>query len=259
MNSKIQLAENHCHISSEYFDDPMNEINDLEKSSGLKYIISMGVEYGNDKELIELKKKYKSEFFKIGIGLHPEEVIKLGKLASHEVERIKLLARDYSNFIDYIGEIGIDFTYPGSKELRHEQIETFREMCKLAVKLGKPVSIHARDSFDEIIQVIEEVYLENSRFNGYLHCFTGNFEQGMFFIERGFKLGLGGIITYKKSDELRKTVRDLIEFYSDKDFDDIFGLETDSPYLSPEPIRSERNSPRNIKIIAEYIEKNIIL
>ncbi len=79
----------------------------------------------------------------------------------------------------------------------------------------------------------------------------------MFFIEKGFKLGIGGIITYKKSEDLRSTVKQILEFYEDKDFNDIFGLETDAPYLTPEPIRSEKNKSDNVKIIAEYIEKSV--
>jgi len=108
------------------------------------------------------------------------------------------------------------------------------------------------------MEVVEEVFQDNSKFNGYLHCFTGTFEQGMFFIEKGFKLGIGGIITYKKADDLRKTVKDLLAFYEDKDFNDLFGLETDTPYLTPEPNRSEKNNPENIKLIAKYIEENIL-
>lgn len=259
MKPQILLADNHCHICTQYFDDPIKEIENLELESGLKYIISMGVEYDNDRELIELKKRYyKSSFFKIGIGLHPEEVIKLGKFVKYEVDRIKNLAKEHSNLIDYIGEIGMDFTYLGSRELKNEQIQVFWEMCNLAVDMKKPISIHARESFDEIIQVVEKIYKPSSGFNGYLHCFTGNFDQGIFFIERGFKLGLSGIITYKKSDNLRKTVKDLIKFYSDRNINDIFGLETDSPYLTPEPFRSHKNNPKNLKLIAEYIQKNII-
>lgn len=255
---EILLADNHCHISKEYFEDPKSELERLEKVSGLEYVTTMGTEYDDDKENLELKKNFNSKFLKIGVGLHPEEVIKLGKFVNHELERLEVLIKENAKNIDFIGEIGIDLTYPNSKEFKKEQIDAFKIMCKLAKELNKPVSIHARESFDEIMAVVDEVYQDNSKFNGFLHCFTGTFEQGMFFIEKGFKVGLGGIITYKKADDLRKTVKELLNFYEDKNFNDLFGLETDTPYLTPEPHRSEKNSPENIKIIAAFIKKNIL-
>lgn len=254
----ILLADNHCHISKEYFEEPLKEVERLSKESGLEYITVMGTEYDDDKSNIELKKSFPNQFLKIGVGLHPEEIIKLGKFVGHELERLKVLVKENSEQIDFIGEIGIDFTYPNSKDFKKEQIDALRFMCNLAIEYKKPVSIHARESFDEIMKVIDDVYSDSSTFNGFLHCFTGNFEQGMFFIEKGFKLGLGGIITYKKAEDLRKTVKELLDFYEDKDFNDLFGLETDTPYLSPEPHRSDKNSPENIKVIAKFIEDNIL-
>jgi TatD DNase family protein len=252
--SKITLADNHCHISKESFESPLEEVKRLKKDSNLEYIVVMGTDYDNNLENLQLKEEFNDDFLKIGFGLHPEEVIKLARFSNHELERVKIQIQENKDKIDYIGEIGIDFTYPESKQYKKEQIKAFKEMCKLAKELEKPVSIHARESFEEVIEVVEEVFDDNSKFNGFLHCFTGTFEQGMFFIEKGFKLGLGGIVTYKSAQDLRQVVKELIEFYPDKDFNDLFGLETDTPYLSPEPVRSEKNNPENIKIIAEFVE-----
>lgn len=255
---EICLADNHCHLLKEYYQNTAQEVERLEKGSGLKYIASMGVDFNTNKELLDLKNSIKTKFLKIGAGIHPEEVIKLGKLVNHEIDRVGEQIRKNADLIDFVGEVGIDYSYPHSKEFRDEQLYAFRTLCQLAIDLGKPISIHARESFDDIMNIIDYLDFQPNRFNGFLHCFTGNFEQGMFFIEKGFKLGIGGIITYKKSDELRNTVKDLIEFYSDKSFDDLFGLETDSPYLAPEPKRGETNSPENIKIIRDFIVKEIL-
>lgn len=256
--SKIIIADNHAHISKEYFEKPVEKIKELEKSSGLEYLAIMGIDYENNIENLEYKKLVGSDFLRIGLGLHPEAVISLGKLYKQELERIIKLIRVNKDQIDFIGEVGIDFFYPNSRDFENEQKLAFREFVRLSQELNIPMSIHARESFDEVMEIIDDEIQDDS-FHGFLHCFTGNFEQGMFFIEKGFKLGIGGIITYKKSAELRQTVKDLLAFYKDKNFNDLFGLETDTPYLSPEPIRSQSNSPENIKYIAEYIEKEILL
>lgn len=250
---KITLADNHCHLSKEYYPNPLETLKDLEENTELEYVSSMGVNFDNNKELIELKNSYGKKFLRIGNGLHPEAVIDLGKFYRQELDRIIAQIRENSASIDIIGEIGIDFFYPNSRNFESEQKDAFREFIKLSLELKKPVSIHAREAFTEIMEIIDELIENGEEYRGFLHCFTGNFEQGMFFIEKGFKLGIGGLITYKKNDELRKTVKEILDFYEDKEFDDLFGLESDAPYLSPEPIRSEQNSPKNVKIIKEFL------
>jgi TatD DNase family protein len=250
----IVLADHHCHILKEYFEDPISEIKKLQEEGELEYICSMGIQLESDLENLEYKKKIDKKFFKIGIGLHPSDVIQFKGKALEEFEKVKQLILDNKSSLDFIGEIGIDFTYPDAEESRKEQIKIFREFCKLSKELKIPVSIHCRDAWDEIIQVIDEVAFNPELFNGYLHSFTGDFEQGMFFIENGFKLGLNGIVTFKKSEDLRDTIKEILEFYSDKDFNDLFGLETDTPYLTPEPIRSEKNHPKNIRLLKDYLE-----
>lgn len=249
------LADHHCHISKEYFDNPLEEIESLKQDSGLEYICAMGVNYENDLEYLEYKRLLKDNFLKIGLGLHPSDVIELGRYSINEFERIEKLIRENIELVDYIGEIGIDFTYPDAEKFREEQVEVFKSFCKLAKSLKLAVSIHARNSISEVIQVVDEVYDDTEGFKGFWHCFTGTFEEGKFFIEKGFKLGINGIITFKKSEDLRKTIKDLLNFYIDKDFDDLFGLETDTPYLTPEPKRREKNSPRNIEIIKEALRQ----
>ncbi len=257
MKTRILLADTHAHISKEYFQDPIKIINDLKGNAGLEFLSIMGVSFENNQENLEYKRIIDKTFLRIGVGLHPEVIISLGKLYTLELDRIINQIRLNKDSIDIIGEIGIDFYYPNSRSFESEQENAFRQLVKLGVELEKPLSIHARESFVEIMEIIDEE-VNDDLFHGYLHCFTGNFEQGMFFIEKGFKLGLNGIITYNKSIALRQTVKELLEFYKDRDFNDLFSLETDTPYLAPEPIRSEQNTPSNIGIIAKYIEENIL-
>jgi TatD DNase family protein len=252
------LADHHCHILKRYFESPISYLEKLKTDSDLKYIWSMGLDLESDLECLEYKKEFKDEFLKIGFGLHPSDIITKAKESGEaavleEFEEVKNLILENQDIIEFIGEIGIDFSYPNSRDYANLQTHVFKELLNLAKEIDKPVSIHCREAWDEVMNIIEEVEFNNEKFQGFLHSFTGDFEQGMFFIEAGFKLGLNGIITYKKSEDLRNTISELKDFYSDKKFDEIFGLETDAPYLTPEPNRADSNKPENIMVIAEFL------
>ncbi len=257
-DNTIRLIDYHCHILKEYFEDPVLTLQELKDSGGLECVVSMGLEYESDCELLTLREEFTDPFLKIGVGLHPSEVIKLGSYARHEYGRIAQLIEERVHAIDYIGEIGIDFTYPDAEKYRDEQVQIFKELCVLARTMSKPVSIHARQAVQEVMEVIDAVGFTCEQVHGFLHSFTGTCDEGIFFLERGFRLGLNGIITFKKSEELRETVRNILDQYPEKQFNELFGLETDTPYLSPEPVRSKKNTPQHIKYIAEFINENIL-
>lgn len=254
------LADHHCHISKEYFEDPVQEILDLQAENILEFISIMGVNVENNEEYLQYKTQINSSFLKIGCGLHPAEVIELGEKSKDIFEKVKNQILENKELIDFIGEIGIDFTYENAEKYREEQLFIFKEFCKLGKELGKPLSIHCREAWDEVINIINEVFSEHVEVwnNGCLHCFTGTFEQGILLIEHGFKLGLNGIITFKKSKDLRNVIKELLKKYPSKTFDDLFTLETDTPYLTPEPIRREKNNPRNIILIKKFLEENVL-
>lgn len=253
------LADYHCHIIKQYYSNPVEYLKNLKASSGLQEVWSMGLDYETNLETLEIKREFKDDFLKIGIGFHPSDVIQKGKNSVEDLAKIKQIILENREELNYVGEIGMDFSYPNSRDFEKVQQKIFKELYELAIELDLPVSIHCREAWDEMMKVIDEVEIEDSRdFKGFIHSFTGNFEQGMWAIENGFKLGLNGIITFPKSEDLRNTIKELIEFYSDKEFDDLFGLETDSPYLSPEPMRGKDNNPENVKVIGEYIRNNIL-
>lgn len=251
----MKCADTHCHILKQYYENPQFELQTLEEEGYLEYVQVMGIEPNSNQELIDLKKKFHSHFLRIGIGLHPSNVIEAGDDYALLLTKVLEQINTFRSEIDYIGEIGIDYTYQNSLECKTSQIEVFKVLCTVAKELYKPLSIHCRESWSDVMMVIDTVGFMSDSFNGYLHSFTGDFDQGRFFVDRGFKLGLNGIVTFKRSEELRTTIKKLLNHFKDKSFDDIFGLETDSPYLAPEPIRSEKNHPQNIVLIKEYLEK----
>lgn len=252
----LYVADHHCHISKEYFNDPIAEIKAIQNDTSLEFIATMGVNFENNCENLHYKSECKDGFLKIGLGLHPAEIIELGEQAYREYTKIESLIRENLDRIDYIGEIGIDFTYPNAQESRIRQIELFRKFCLLSRELHIPVSIHARGAMKEVLDVVQDVF-DTSYDNGFLHCFTGTFEDAKRCLKHGLKLGIGGIITFKKSDDLRNVLHAIVAEYPEYNINDLIGLETDTPYLSPVPIRSKTNNPRNIKIIAEYCEQLI--
>ena len=144
-----------------------------------------------------------------------------------------------------IGEIGLDYYY--TKDNKEKQISLFKKQLSLAEKLSMPVVIHSREAFLDTYQL-----LSNFKGTGVIHCFTSNIENANKYIKLGFKLGIGGVLTFKNSN-LKEVIRKI-------DLKSVV-LETDSPYLSPEPFRGKKNTPSNVVLVAERIAeiKNLSL
>lgn len=136
-----------------------------------------------------------------------------------------------------IGEIGLDYHY--TKENKEKQISLFKRQLSLAEKLHLPVVIHTRDATEDTINILTEYQLR-----GVIHCFSGSLETANIYLSLGYKLGIGGVVTFKNSK--------LGEVIKKVSLSDIV-LETDSPYLSPEPLRGTINSSKNIPFIADKI------
>ena len=137
-----------------------------------------------------------------------------------------------------VGEIGLDYHYEDTD--RDKEIMVFRRQLDIATKYNKPIIVHSRDSIQDTYNILKEYNLRGS-----IHCFSGSVEMGRLFIRLGYKLGVGGIITYKNA----KTIKDVVR---DTDLSYIL-LETDSPYLSPVPYRGMQNNPYNVSLVAEEI------
>lgn len=267
MDINIQEADNHCHLISCYYGSIPNIldiIKNLDLNSDLEYIVNMGLDYITNREILEIKKKYnilktnkKKNFLKIGLGFHPEKIISLGLSSIEEFKKIiKLIIHNYKT-IDYIGEIGIDFSYQSNDNIKKLQINIFKDFCILAKELNIPISIHSRKAIKDTIYILQDIKFETNKFNGYLHSFTGNFNEGKQLIDIGFKLGINGLITYDYNQRLRNELIMIINHYGINNINNIIGLETDSPYLIPACYKQQQekinNNSKNIKLIKEYI------
>lgn len=227
------MIDSHAHIISEFYNN-IDEIVKTIKDKGIVDVINCGDGINTSKEVIEINKKY--DILKPAVGMHPENISDSNKIDELE-ELIK------NNKIYAVGEIGLDYYW--NKENKDDQKDLFIKQLDLAIKYDLPVIIHTRDSIQDCYDILKD---RNNR--GVIHCFTGSIEMAKLFIKKGYKLGIGGVLTFKNSN-LYKVIESI-------DLDDIL-LETDSPFLSPVPFRGQTNIPSNVYYVASRIAeiKNI--
>ncbi len=237
------LIDTHAHLNFTAFDNNRNEVikRCLEKDI---WMLNVGTNYDTSKKAVEIAEKYEKGVY-AAIGLHPEDILK----EEFDSEKYKKLAE--SEKVVAIGEIGLDYwRRPKTKkklaEFKQKQKELFKKQLDLAKELNLPVILHCRLGFDDLLEIL------NTKYNGVIHCFTGNWQQAKKFIEMGFYIGFNGIIFKLDLNEvIKKTPLDKIL------------IETDCPFLTPpnfypeqsRRIGEERNNPLGVKIVARYIAK----
>jgi len=220
------FTDSHCHLTGEYYDDISKELEDAKKNSVTR-LINIGCDSTSMKEVIATTSKHKNIY--CAIGIHPNE---LGKSIKQDYEYLK----KHLNECIAIGEIGLDYHYEHDKKA---QKLWFEKQLDLAQETNKPVIIHSRDATKDTIDILKKYKLK-----GIVHSFSGSYETALEYIKLGYILGINGVITFKNS-KLSDVISKLSLEY--------IVLETDAPFLTPHPYRGEKNSPKHIKIIAEYI------
>jgi len=228
------LVDTHTHLYLEQFDDDRSAIVDAAIDEGVKWMLLPAI----DSTTLAAMKKLNQTFPKNCspmMGLHPTSV------KDNYEEELKLVEHELAsgNYIA-IGEIGIDLYW--EKEHEEEQKDAFRRQLRWAKKYNLPVSIHTRDSFDMTYQIVKEE--SNGDLRGIFHCFTGTETEAKKIMDVGFKMGIGGIVTFKNSG-LADVVKDIPE--------EFLVLETDAPFLTPAPFRGKRNQSAYLKYIAEKL------
>ncbi len=217
------LTDTHTHLYVEAFDRDRHEMINRAMSSGIERFFIPAIDSSYTKSMLKLKEEYPEQVY-LMTGLHPTHV-KPGSFLD-ELKHVENMLDQYE-FVA-VGEIGIDLYW--DKSTLEIQQQAFRSQIRLAKDNGLPIVIHSRESFDEIFSILEEE--KDERLFGIFHCFTGTKDQAEKAIGLGFKLGIGGVVTFKNG----KIDRYLPEI----DLENIV-LETDSPYLAPVPYRGKRN------------------
>lgn len=222
------LTDTHFHLT---LNDDIDSILKRAKDNNVNNFILSCCDLNNIKEGLEIIKKYPNIY--LTIGLHPDEIKDYNENTINYLEDLIINNKK----IIGIGEIGLDYYH--NKENIEEQKELFIKQLELAKKLNLPVVIHSRDAFQDTYDILKQYKLKTT-----IHCFTGSLETAKLYIKEGYLLGIGGVLTFKNTN-LRETLKSI-------PINNII-LETDSPYLSPNPFRGKPNEPKNIDIIADTI------
>jgi len=230
----MKLIDTHTHLYLEQFDEDRDIVVKRAISQGVEKMLLPNIDKSSIESLWSLCEKYPDNFFPMA-GLHPTSV-KADYKEELAIVAKELEARTYIA----VGEIGIDLYW--DKTFTKEQKDALLYQFELAVKHNLPVVIHSRDSFAEIMEVIDA--FDNNQLRGLFHCFTGSEEEAKQIIDKGFLLGLGGVLTFKNS-KLRDEIKNI-------DLKHIV-LETDSPYLTPTPYRGKRNESAYVYYVAKTL------
>ena len=226
----MKLVDTHCHLDNEKFDEDRLEVIERIKEN-LEFCVNIGYDLASSKKSLELAKEY--DFIYAVIGVHPIDIAEYGEEVEKELE---LLGKNPK--VVAIGEIGLDYHW--MTEPKEVQQERFKSQLELAERLNKPVVIHTRDAMEDTVNILKEY----PNITGVIHCYPGSLETAKQLVDR-FYLGIGGTLTFKNSKKAVEVVKDIPL--------DRIVIETDCPYLTPEPFRGKRNEP----IYVEYVAKKI--
>ena len=227
------IFESHAHYDSHQFDEDRVELLNSMQEKGVGTIVNVCADWDSVTEVVEMAQNY--PFMYAAVGLHPDEV---GELNDERYEFLK--SQCQKEKVVAIGEIGLDYYW--DNESHDVQKQWFVRQLELARELGLPVIIHSRDAAEDTLKIMKE-HAQGLR--GVIHCFSYSKELAEEYVKMGFYIGIGGVVTFKNGKKL-KEVAEVVPL-------ERILLETDCPYLAPEPYRGKRNSSLYIPYIAQAI------
>lgn len=219
------IFDTHVHYDDSSFDGDRDELISSLPENGIGGFVNVCAEYDSMEDVLAIAKKYKYAY--AALGVHPSEVEELNE---KKLENIEKLINKKNSKVVAVGEIGLDYHYP--EPSREIQKKWFIEQIEMAFRVGKPVIIHSRDAAEDTQFILDRYDFRD--LGGIVHCFSYSPALALHYIARGFYIGIGGVITFKNGRKLKEVV-EMIPL-------DRIVLETDCPYLAPEPYRGERNS-----------------
>lgn len=265
------LIDTHCHVNFSAYKNDADDVIQRSLSREISLVV-VGSQIDTSRRAVEYAEKYDHGVY-AAVGLHPVHLI------DQEIDEEEITFRTRAEKFDYevykelaqsekvvaIGEMGLDYyriedkrgssrvheSQKNENQIKEMQKETFEQGLRLASELGKPIIIHTRPSpntFDAYDDVLALLQIPNSKFqipNGVVHCFGGILDQARKFVDLGFYIGITGIVTFKNASVLQNIVREI-------SLDHLL-IETDSPYLSPEPHRGTRNEPSYVEYVARKV------
>lgn len=235
------MVDSHCHLD---FPDYQGDFEAVLKRTqeALEFVVNVGVNVATSERAVELAESH--SFVHAAVGIHPDEV---KTVTDKSFERLDTLAK--SERVVAIGECGLDYARlsdGGVVQVKQRQRDVFVTQAQLARERGLPLIMHCRDAYDDLLGVLHEVGGPRQALRGVVHCFLGNAEQAKAFLDLGLYLSFTGIITFKNaSPELLRVVQETpLERML---------VETDAPFLTPQPNRGKRNEPVYVVEVAKKI------
>jgi TatD DNase family protein len=232
----IDLVDSHCHLDSPQFDADREAVIGRSVESGVTRVVNPGVDVPSSRAAVALAQQHESIY--AAVGIHPHDA---KTLDADALEELKRLAR--SPKVVAIGEIGLDYYRDLSP--RDVQRRAFEIQLELAAKLGLPVIVHDRNAHDDVLIILRDWHSTLAARVGALHSFSGDVSLAERALAMGFFIGVSGPVTYKNADRLRQVVRAVpLERLL---------VETDAPYLTPQPRRGQRNEPGYVCLVAQAV------
>lgn len=226
------IFDTHAHLQDEQLRGDIENILLRASEAGVEKITCVGYDLPSSQEAVLLARKYKQIYATVGVHPHDAET-----LTPEMLDQLKNLARDPK--VVAIGEIGLDYYRDLSP--RDLQMQAFIDQIKLAQQIGKPIVIHDRDANQDVMDTIKQY--KAGRNGGIMHCYSGNLPLAMEAIKQGFYISFAGPLTYKNAKKPQEVV---VKIPMDR-----LLVETDCPYLTPEPFRGKLNEPARVRYVVE--------
>ena len=230
------IFETHAHYDDERFtEDQESVLADLPRK-GISPVINVGASIASTRTTLELAQKY--DFIYAAVGVHPSDIDGLNE------ETFAWLTQQttYEKTVA-VGEIGLDYYWDKEEEVQKNQRIWFRRQLELAKESNLPVIIHSRDAAADTMEIMKEAYVQGIK--GVIHCFSYSKEQAQEYVKMGYYIGVGGVATFKNTKKLKEVIETI-------PLEKIL-LETDCPYMAPEPYRGKRNSSLYLPYVVEKI------
>lgn len=230
------IFETHAHYDDDRFDEDRDKILKSLPEAGIGIVVNSGASVESTRDTIELAKKYAHVY--AAVGIHPSEIAELDEDFFDWMKAQTAWEKTVA-----IGEIGLDYYWDKEPEVQERQRYWFGRQIELARETGLPIIVHSRDAAADTMQVMKEHQAQE--IPGVIHCYSYSKEMAQEFIKMGYYIGVGGVVTFKNAKKLIETVETI-------PLESIL-LETDCPYMAPEPYRGKRNSSLYLPYVVERI------
>ena len=228
------IFDTHAHYDDDAFDEDRDALLAGMQEAGVEYIVNIGASMASSKRSLELAKKY--PFIYAAVGVHPDEV---GELDEEKLQQLKEWSKHEK--VKAIGEIGLDYYW--DKEKHDLQKHWFMRQMELAHEQKLPMIVHSREAAKDTLDMV--IAAKPLELSGVIHCYSYSVEQAREYLNMGYYLGIGGVLTFKNAKKLKEVVEyaPLSQIV----------LETDCPYLAPVPFRGKRNDSAKLSFVAEEL------